>query len=297
MNANDKSERQTRSDRRRPGDVGTAAGQRRVSNVSEPFFHRDGDWYIGNGSARGPWDAEACHAGPVTGVLARVIETAVTDKQLARVTANFSRPIPVRGFRVDTEIVRNGRAAAEVTATLRDREDRVCAVTFGLLLGAGSFTGLPSASMPGPDLTAAGPGRFPVERAMHGQPFFGASIEVAYPPGETGQPGPTTMWMRTPAIIEGENPSPFQRLCPIADCGNGISRNAEFTEATFINPDLTVAVFRLPESDWIASQATSFWEPTGIGMSHAMLFDDRGPVGAALQTLIVRPRDQASVVA
>jgi hypothetical protein len=33
----------------------------------------------------------------------------------------------------------------------------------------------------------------------------------------------------------------------------------------------------------------SFWEPNGIGMSQATLFDTRGPVGAALQTLIVRP--------
>jgi hypothetical protein len=95
--------------------------------------------------------------------------------------------------------------------------------------------------------------------------------------------------MRTPVIVEGEQSSPFQSSCPIADCGNGISRNSELTDNSFINTDLTVTVFRSPESDWLASRAVSFWEPTGIGMSQATLFDTRGPVGAALQTLIVRP--------
>jgi hypothetical protein len=97
------------------------------------------------------------------------------------------------------------------------------------------------------------------------------------------------MWMKTLPIVEGEIASPFQRLCTIADCGNGISRNAEFTDASFINADLTINVFRLPESEWLASQAKSFWESTGIGMSHATLFDTRGAIGVALQTLIVKP--------
>ena len=35
--------------------------------------------------------------------------------------------------------------------------------------------------------------------------------------------------------------------------------------------------------------AISHWQPNGVGLSHATLFDEDGPIGNALQTLIVRP--------
>jgi len=255
----------------------------------EAFFHTDGEWLVGNDASRGPWSADACHAGPVTAVIARAAEQAAPDRRIVRLMASFERPIPIARFRAETEIQRQGRAATSVSVTLRDAEDRVCAVGSSLHLESYPPHDLPTAVVPHPDFAEAAPGNFPVERGRHGLPFFGKSIEVRYPPGQKSGTGPITIWMRTPRIVEGEDPSPFQRLCPIADCGNGISRNAGFDVATFINPDLTVIAYRLPESDWLASQAISFWEPNGIGMSHAMLFDTRGAIGTALQTLIVRP--------
>jgi hypothetical protein len=38
----------------------------------------------------------------------------------------------------------------------------------------------------------------------------------------------------------------------------------------------------------MGSRATSVWQPTGVGLADALLFDDEGPVGRALQTLLVR---------
>jgi hypothetical protein len=253
------------------------------------FFRADGEWIIGNGAARGPWSADACHAGPVTGAIARALETAVTDKQLVRLTLGFERPIPMAGFRIEANVERSGRGTTAARAVLRDRDGRTCVSVSGLFLAVHAFAELPTATVPQPDFDEAVDGAFPVERALHDLPFFGSGIEVKYPPGATRKPGPTTVWMRTLPIVQGEKPSPFQSLCPIADCGNGIARNAEFSEASFVNADLTVTAYRLPESDWLASQAVCFWEPTGIGMSQATLFDTRGALGVALQTLIVRP--------
>ncbi len=59
-----------------------------------------------------------------------------------------------------------------------------------------------------------------------------------------------------------------------------------------MNPDLTINVFRLPQSDWLASSALSFWEPSGVGLSQAQLFDTKGPIGFALQSLIIRPLEK-----
>lgn len=260
-----------------------------TASAASAFFRIDGDLVVGNDAARGPWSADACHAGPVTAVLARALEQAISDKQLARVTVSFHRPIPMAGFRAATAIERDGRTVATATAKLTASDGRVCADASGLFIAPGDHGSLPTASLPGPDFDDATAGPFPVERAVHGLPFFSSGIEVAYPPGETPDPGPTTIWMRTLPIVEGEVPSPFQAVCPLADCGNGISRNATFAEATFVNPDLTVVVFRLPESQWLASAARSFWEPGGVGMSQAQLFDTRGAIGFALQTLVVQP--------
>ena len=257
--------------------------------MSDPAFFRDvGGLITGFDAARGPWSADACHAGPVTAVITRSLEHCVRDKQLVRITVTFQRPIPMAGFRVASSLEGAGRTGATARAVLTGGDDKVCAVAEGLFLATGSADGLPTPDLPAPDFEAAEKGEFPVQRAVHGLPFFNSGIEVAYPPGESSEPGPTTMWMRTIPIIEGEVPSPFERLCPLADCGNGISRNTEFDEASFVNPDLTVAVLRLPVSDWLASESISFWEPNGIGLSQSQLYDTQGVIGHALQTLIVR---------
>lgn len=256
---------------------------------SAAFFRIEGDLHVGNDAARGPWSADACHAGPVTAVIARALEHRVADKQLVRLTVNFRRSVPMAGFRLEAEVEREGRTTTSAIATLSCPNGRICAVASSLHLAAHDYGELPTASLPQPVFGEAAAGGFPVEKAVHGLPFFSSGIEVAYPPEESGSPGPTTLWMRTVPIVESETPSPFESLCPLADCGNGISRNAEFDAATFVNPDITIVAFRLPTSEWLASKAISFWEPTGIGLSQAQLFDTRGALGYALQTLVVTP--------
>lgn len=260
-----------------------------MDSQDRAFFRLDGDVIVGNDAARGPWSADACHAGPVTGVIARSLEQLVSDKQLVRMSLTFHRPVPLAGFVAEAHVERAGRNVTTAAASLVTGDGKTCAAAHSLHIATEPFAALPTATVPAPDFSEARAGSFPVERAVHGLPFFNSGIEVAYPPGETPDAGPTMLWMRTLPIVEGERSTPFQSLCPLADCGNGISRNSTFAEATFVNPDLTINVFRLPESDWLASSALSFWETSGIGMSQAQLFDTKGPIGFALQSLIIRP--------
>lgn len=253
------------------------------------FSVSDTDWFVGNEAARGPWSADACHAGPVTGLIVRALEHTVTDKQLVRITTDYARPIPMSGFRIDTKMTRSGRAATTGVATLTDTNGKICATATSLHLVKSAFEGLPTPRIEAPSIEESTPGIFAVEKTHHDLSFFGNWIDVAYPPGESNAPGPTTLWMKTPPLLIDELPSPFQSICPLADCGNGISRNSEVTDATFLNPDLTIILHRLPESEWLASSAISHWEPSGIGLSRATLFDEKGPVGSALQTLLLQP--------
>ena len=52
--------------------------------------------------------------------------------------------------------------------------------------------------------------------------------------------------MRTVALLPDEEGSGLQRICPLADCGNAVSRNAEAERYAFMNTDLTVLLHRQP---------------------------------------------------
>lgn len=255
------------------------------------YFTRAGDGaFLANDPARGPWSEHHCHAGPVAGLIVRAAEAlAGADRMLTRLSVDFLRPLPVAGLRIAAEATRATRTLATTRVQVFDLDGGLCATATGMHLTRQEYSGLPTAPVVPLDIAAARAGRFFVGNGLHGKPSFGQFTETAFPPGETGDPGPTTMWMRTPPLLAGETPSPVQSLCALADCGNAISRNAGLDAVGFMNTDLTLQVHREPVSDWLASQAVSHWHDCGIGMSHATLHDIRGPVAVALQTLVLRP--------
>ncbi len=85
-------------------------------------------------------------------------------------------------------------------------------------------------------------------------------------------------------------PSPLQRVMVAADSGNGVSATLDLERYIFINVDLSVHLHRLPEGEWIGLDAVTLPEPEGVGLADSVLHDERGPIGRALQTLLVRER-------
>jgi hypothetical protein len=69
-----------------------------------------------------------------------------------------------------------------------------------------------------------------------------------------------------------------------------VSAALDWTRFIFINVDLTVQLERLPEGEWIGLDAVTLPQPTGVGTAEAVLHDENGRVGRALQTLLVSPR-------
>ena len=205
-----------------------------------------------------------------------------------RLSVELLRPIPMAGFAVTATIDRVGRATGSVDARIVDGDERVIAIARGIAIGPDDLGAVPTPSTTAHRLDDSSPGPFPLAELRHDQVAFTESVDLRYPPGQTSAPGPTTVWMRALPLVEGETPSPFQSICPLADCGNAVSRNAEPGEWGFVNPDLTIVLHRPPVGDWFGMEAVSHWQPSGIGMSDAALFDIRGPVGRAVQTLLVR---------
>lgn len=255
------------------------------------YFHADaGGWFTGNDPARGPWSEHHCHAGPVAGLMVRAAEQAVGDgKVLTRFTADILRPVPLSGVQVQAEVTRNTRTLATTRITVTDRAGEVCATATTMHLVRKDLGDVPTAQVSAPDFGDAEPGDRLLIGGLHDKPAFGQFTEMAYPKGMSPEPGPKTVWMKTPPLLEGEETSPIQSLCPLADCGNGISWNEAPGRLGFMNTDLTLQVHREPVGEWLASDALSHWHSNGVGMSQAVLFDTEGPVATALQTLVLHP--------
>jgi hypothetical protein len=266
--------------------------------MADAFFYVEtapggGEWFVPTDFARGPWDPNACHGGPPTALLARALERTLPELRLARLTVELTRPVPMAGFTIETEVLKAGRAVGTTRATIVDADGGLRALATGMHVAVSPVALFPAeldnSRVETPKVAEAVPGSFPVVRLLHGQPGFNSAVTVRYPPGQDSGPGATTVWMRTVAVLPDEEPSPFQRICPLADCGNAFSRHAEPGQVRFINTDLTIALHRDPVGEWLGSRAVAQWQPSGVGLADALLFDDDGPVGRALQTLLLRP--------
>jgi Acyl-CoA thioesterase C-terminal domain/Acyl-CoA thioesterase N-terminal domain len=265
--------------------------------VPDTFFttarRADGSvWFAPTDLARGPWDPDACHGGPPTGLLVRALELAVPAMRLGRISVDLGRTVPMAGFSIVAEVTRTGRATANTTAAILDADGKVRTTATGVHLAVAEaplFEGaVDNHRTVTPRLADSTPGAFPVSRVANDRPGFRDAVEIRYPPGEDDRPGLTTVWMRTVPLLPDEEMSPFQRISPLADCGNAFGRNTEPERFQFINTDLVIALHRDPVGEWLGSRAGSTWQPTGSGLADALLFDDHGPVGSALQTLLVR---------
>ena len=72
---------------------------------------------------------------------------------------------------------------------------------------------------------------------------------------------------------------------------NGVSVWLDLAEYTFANADLTVHLHALPAGEWVCLDATTITGRDGIGMAESLLFDERGAIGRAVQTLLLERRE------
>jgi len=275
--------------------------------MTEAFFTKDeqhGDRFRPTAHCRGPWVAEHCHAGPPTGLLARAMEqlmvTASPQQRLTRITVELTRPIPFAGFDVGATLIRKGRTVSTVDAHITALDGKHVLSARGLFMKASDeplnypadVTALTQRQMTqrhygSPE--AARDGAFPITHTLHGLPAFnGSGVQTRYPDGQDNSAGRTIAWLKTVPLFADETASPFQRICPLADCGNAFGRLTDPGDITFMNTDLTVLLHRDPQGDWLGTDSECTWETSGIGMSDTRLFDAQGVVGRALQTLLIR---------
>jgi hypothetical protein len=131
------------------------------------------------------------------------------------------------------------------------------------------------------------------------QPFFPTgqdvgyhtAMEYAFVEGAFLEAGPAVVWLRMRhPLVDGELPSPLARVLVAADAGNGVSATLDYRRFVFINTELTVHLVRAPVGEWVCLDAVTRTDAQGVGLAESVLWDERGRLGRAAQTLLVRPR-------
>jgi len=261
--------------------------------MSEAFYEQDGEGFVATELTRGPWDPGAQHAGPPSGLLGRELERVPGGEgfQVARVTFEILRPVPIGEVRVKAELVRPGRSVQMIEASLAGEDGEKLIVARAWRIRTSELE-IPDDVVTTPE---APPG--PEEGDVPG--FFETGQSVGYHTamewrsvgGGFLDPGPATVWMRMGCeLVAGEAPTPLQRTLVAADVGNGISAVLDWRRYVFINVDLTVHLERLPEGEWVCVDAVTLPQRNGVGTAESVLSDERGRIGRAAQSLLIAER-------
>jgi hypothetical protein len=242
--------------------------------------------------ARGPWDPRALHGGAPAALIAHAFERMEPGAGLpiARLGFEFLKPVPLAPLRLRTRIVREGRRVQELAGELMAGEDLVCRAGALRIQPVPALPGngqTPAEAMPGPEHGKAV--EFSLNEAA-GRSLASTGMQMSWLSDPWDQ-GPGRVWMRLrEPILPGEQTTPLVRLVATADFGNGVSAELPFDRYLFINADLTIHLWRVPEGEWIGLDAQTLLPEGGMGTAESVLHDAIGPVGRAFQTLVVQPR-------
>jgi hypothetical protein len=249
------------------------------------LFVRDGDGYRATELALGPWAPGALHGGPPAALIAHELSAHAPDGlRLARITLDLVRSVPLGSLTLDVATVRPGRRVTLLDGTLRDVDGVEVTRARALFLAPTELdvTPLTPPPFPGPEDGVANDWRHPTPMfATHG-------MEIRFVEGSFRAVGPSIAWFRlAEPLIEGESTLGFDRVVAAGDFGNGIAPAVPWEGHTFINPDLTVFTEREPVDEWVALQALTRVQRGSAAIAESVLWDRRGRIGRAVQTLLV----------
>jgi len=269
--------------------------------MSDAVFVLDGERFRPTEKARSPWSEAQLHGGSAAGLLARAVERFDNDPalQVARLTVDLLKPVPNAPLQVHVASVRRGNRIHVVEAALLSEGEVVTKAAALLLRRLDEEIPIdpPVAPLPRPERLEPSsltgwvqrPGGPPAPPSF-GREGLHTTIEVRWISGRD-QPGPNKAWVRLPVpLVEGEENSPLVRAAAIADFTNAFSNRAGRSPVGFINADITLYLHRYPAGEWIALETGRVAQPYGLGISTAVMHDERGPIGAVVEAVLANQR-------
>ncbi len=257
------------------------------------LYVAEGPNWVPTDLGRGPWDPNALHGGAVAPLLVRELEAlpAPVPMRLARVTVELLRPVTVEPLVPRSEVLRDGAKVGLLEASLTRASD-------GVVLARARALRIRTAEVdfapPTEDEVPALPDSDSdlLDRSPSGGSyvaFHNSAVRHRFAQGMFGEVGGAFDWIRLVVpVVPGEPPSGWQRAAAAADFGNGISSLVPFDGSTlFINPDLTIHLWREPVGEWVGMRSRTHVSTTGIGASDSSMWDTTGRIGRTNQSLLL----------
>jgi hypothetical protein len=257
--------------------------------VADSFYVPLGDdRWLATLHTTGPWDVGTQHGGPPSALLGRAIQRCAPrdDMIVARFTCEILRAIPVGEISVRARMARPGRSVELLEAAVTADGREVARASAWRVLRSASPAVQPR--LPHPPGLPPGSETAPPGRWVDG---YLSAVEWRAARGSLGAPGPATVWARLRhPLVPDEEPTPLERVLATADSGNGASWELDLGSWHFINPELTVHLYREAAGEWICLDAQTAISTGGAGLATSVLSDLTGPVGVGAQSLLVAPR-------
>lgn len=270
-----------------------------TSGEQPALFLADGDRFIPTVLTQGPWRHDLQFGGAATALLTRVVERVPTlvPMQIARLTVDLLRPVPIAPLRAPARVVREGKRIQVIEAVLR-HEDVEVARCVALRLRIGDLgdlelpAGAPAAAPPG---VRADPGR-DVYRNRD-VPGIGRAVEFRLPDEGSGAFTDST-WVRLLVpILAGDGReggdgatatgSAIARMALAADFVSGFGHPLTSMPLTGINADISLHVVRPPCDEWLCLAGTGWTSRAGIGHAQATISDTAGVAATATLSRLV----------
>jgi len=258
------------------------------------FVKKEG-CYLPTEHAASPWGPVTIHGGASAGLTASLMEEQFpsASMQLARLTVDLFRPVPMAPLEPRSRIIRDGKRIKVLEVSLFHEDKEIC--RSNALIVEKQDVVLPTHAQ----LPELPPGKIIdafAQDEVIGINAINTAAGVEYPPGlHTLIPlkpiflnlgvGRGCSWVRLPLNVrEGVKNSPLVSVATLSDFSNGFAQLYLSPDQGFINADITLNLHRMPVDDWIAIDAHARAQSNGIAMVEAVLYDQYGMIGRVSQS-------------
>jgi hypothetical protein len=265
------------------------------------LFARDGDYFIPDEIAASVWSSKTIHGGVSSALMVAQMEDRFSsdDMQLSRLTVDLFRPVPMAPLRVFCKTVRDGKRIKIFDVSLVNEDVEVGRAS-GLILQKNAIeipeyvqndVTLPEEIERAFDQKEV-VGLGGIKRMIKGGAITGLRALILLKPVFLNiGVGHGCSWVKLPVnVIEGRENSPLLNVTVLADFANGFSQVRLSDEMGYINADLTINLFRMPQSEWLCVDATAYPQTNGLAMVETVLYDERGTIGRVSQSNLVQRR-------
>lgn len=258
------------------------------------IFMPEGNLFRATEQAGGPWSPDMLQGSATTGLMVREVERLATTSGFAvrRLTFDLWRPAGLRAFRVETDMLRDGRKAKTVQVRVLDGETEIGRCT-ALLTAQGRKSPADPFSK-AMDADAAPEAGTPPPTFVQKWSRYFQNVSVRLIEGALEKPGPAAAWMRLDVpMVDGETNTPLLQAVQAADFSSGVGQIVDMREWTFINPEISLYFFRPPEGEWILIRSRTRVGANGAGLTTATLSDRQGPFAEVMQAMMFEKRETA----